>query len=192
MPSPGVRKRYDTSSLNRPSGFPPQESINDAGGTGMSTPPTSGLNIPTVKPPLPNAAMPQQFAQTFASELQVVESQIQHTHPNTPQDVVRQMATQLVQQRHNHLAQAAKDAAEGEQGRTAIANGPHQYAQLLRAQQQAQLAAAARFRRQANSSGGSATTPAATMQDLGGGSVPILPDESLRHNHDGGSRKDPR
>ena len=62
------------------------------------------------------------------------------------------------------------NAAAGGQGQ-AIANGPHQYAQLLRAQQQAQAqaAAAANAQQQAQSqhqrasSGGSATPPVPTM-----------------------------
>jgi chromatin modification-related protein VID21 len=140
-------------------------SFNAGGGTGMSTPPTSGLNMPAGQSgsPRPNAAMPQQFPQTFVSQLQAIESQIRQTHPNTPQDVVRQMATQLLQNRHNNLAQSAMNAAAGGQGQTAIANGPHQYAQLLRAQQQAQAAAAAQAQHQRNASGGSATPPVPTM-----------------------------
>ncbi|KAI0128508.1 hypothetical protein BJ170DRAFT_331793 [Xylariales sp. AK1849] len=147
-------------------------SFNGANSSGLSTPSTSGLNMPAGQSssPRPNATMPPQIHQTFVSQLQHIESQIRQTHPNTPQDVVRQMATQLLQNRHSNLAQSAMNAAAGGQGQTAIANGPHQYAQLLRAQQQAQAAAAAtaqaqqqQAQHQRNSSGGSATPPVPTM-----------------------------
>ncbi|KAM0812685.1 hypothetical protein AB5N19_12676 [Seiridium cardinale] len=150
--------------------------FNGAANSGLSTPPASGLNMPAGQSgsPRPNTTMTPQIHQTYVSQLQHIESQIRQSHPNTPQDVVRQMATQLLQNRHNNmannLAQSAMSAAAGGQGQ-AIANGPHQYAQLLRAQQQAQAqaAAAANAQQQAqqhhqrNSSGGSATPPVPTM-----------------------------
>jgi chromatin modification-related protein VID21 len=148
-------------------------SFNGAANSGLSTPPAAaGLNMPTGQSasPRPNATMTPQIHQTFVSQLQHIESQIRQTHPNTPQDVVRQMATQLLHNRHN-ITQAALNAAAGGQGQAAIANGPHQYAQLLRAQQQAQAQAAANAQAQQQvqqqhqraSSGGSATPPVPTM-----------------------------
>lgn len=147
-------------------------SFNGAANAGLSTPPAAaGLNMPAGQSgsPRPNATMTPQIHQTFVSQLQHIESQIRQTHPNTPQDVVRQMATQLLHNRHN-ITQAALNAAAGGQGQAAIANGPHQYAQLLRAQQQAQAQAAANAQQQQAqqqqqraSSGGSATPPVPTM-----------------------------
>lgn len=146
--------------------------FNAANNPGLSTPPAAGLNMPAGQSssPRPNASMTPQIHQTFVSQLQNVENQIRQSHPNTPQEVVRQMATQVLQSRHNSLTQSAMNAAAGGQGQ-AIANGPHQYAQLLRAQQQAQAqaAAAANAQQQAQtqhqraSSGGSATPPVPTM-----------------------------
>lgn len=146
--------------------------FNGATNPGLSTPPAGGLNMPAGQSssPRPNTNMTPQIHQTYVSQLQNVEAQIRQTHPNTPQDVIRQMATQMLQNRHNSLTQSAMNAAAGGQGQ-AIANGPHQYAQLLRAQQQAQAqaAAAANAQQQAQSqhqrasSGGSATPPVPTM-----------------------------
>ncbi|ORY69950.1 uncharacterized protein BCR38DRAFT_481107 [Pseudomassariella vexata] len=137
-------------------------SFSNGNGSGMSTPPASGLNMPAGQSgsPRPPAAMPQQIHQTYVSQLQHIESQIRQSNPNTPQDMVREMAKQLLQNRHNNLAQSAMNAAAGSPGQTAIANGPHQYAQLLRAQQQAQAAQAQQqvAQHQRNSSG-SATPP---------------------------------
>ncbi|RYP26042.1 hypothetical protein DL768_011852 [Monosporascus sp. mg162] len=120
-------------------------SMNGANGSGMSTPPGSGFPLPagqSASPP-PNATLSQQPHQTYVSQLQHIENQIRSSNPNTPQDVVRSMARQLLQNRHNNIAQSAMNAAAGGQGQTAVANGPHQYAQLLRQQQQQQAAQAA-------------------------------------------------
>jgi chromatin modification-related protein VID21 len=144
--------------------------FNTANGPGIATPPAPGLNMPAGQSgsPRPNVAMSSHGPQTLVSQLQVIESQIRQTHPNTPQDVVRQMAMQLLHNRNN-LTQSAMNAAAGGQGQTAIANSPHQYAQLLRTQQQAQQAAATaqaqqqQAQHQRHSSAGSATPPVPTM-----------------------------
>ncbi|KAI0010270.1 hypothetical protein F4779DRAFT_314335 [Xylariaceae sp. FL0662B] len=147
-------------------------SFNTPNGSGMSTPPGTGLNMSSqAGSPRPNATIPQQTHQTYVSQLQQIESQIRQSHPNTPQDMVREMARQLLNNRHNNLAQSAMNAAAGGPGQTAVANGPHQYAQLLRAQQQQQAAVAAQAQQaqsqaqqgaqhQRNSSGSATPTPA--------------------------------
>ncbi|RYP68337.1 hypothetical protein DL771_006723 [Monosporascus sp. 5C6A] len=120
-------------------------SMNGANGSGMSTPPGSGFPLSagqSASPP-PNATLSQQPHQTYVSQLQHIENQIRSSNPNAPQDAVRSMARQFLQNRHNNIAQSAMNAAAGGQGQTAVANGPHQYAQLLRQQQQQQAAAAA-------------------------------------------------
>ncbi|RYP74700.1 hypothetical protein DL769_003959 [Monosporascus sp. CRB-8-3] len=120
-------------------------SMNGANGSGMSPPPGSGFPLSagqSASPP-PNATLSQQPHQTYVSQLQHIENQIRSSNPNAPQDAVRTMARQLLQNRHNNIAQSAMNAAAGGQGQTAVANGPHQYAQLLRQQQQQQAAAAA-------------------------------------------------
>ncbi|KAI1409532.1 hypothetical protein F5Y13DRAFT_203461 [Hypoxylon sp. FL1857] len=121
-------------------------SYNTANGSGMSTPPAAGLPMTSqAGSPRPNATMSQSTHQTYVSQLQHIETQIRQSNPNTPQDMVREMARQLLNTRHtNHnIAQSAMNAAAGGTGHAAAANGPHQYAQLLRAQQQQQAAAAA-------------------------------------------------
>lgn len=121
-------------------------SYNAANGSGMSTPPAPGLPMTSqAGSPRPNATMSQSTHQTYVSQLQHIETQIRQSNPNTPQDMVREMARQLLNNRHsNHnLTQSAMNAAAGGTGHAAAANGPHQYAQLLRAQQQQQAAAAA-------------------------------------------------
>ncbi|KAF3065330.1 Chromatin modification-related protein EAF1 [Daldinia childiae] len=120
--------------------------FNAGNGSGMSTPPAPGLPMTSqAGSPRPNTTIPQPTHQTYVSQLQHIESQIRQQHPNTPQDMVREMARQLLNTRHNNhnLAQSAMNAAAGATGHAAAANGPHQYAQLLRAQQQQQAAAAA-------------------------------------------------
>ena len=128
-------------------------SMNGASGTGMSTPPGSGFPMSagqSTSPP-PNTSLPQQTHQTYVSQLQAIESQIRATNPSVPQEAIRTMARQLLQNRHNNLAQSAMNAAAGGQsqgqgqgqGQATVANGPHQYAALLRQQQQQQQAQAA-------------------------------------------------
>ncbi|KAI1327883.1 hypothetical protein F5Y16DRAFT_370590 [Xylariaceae sp. FL0255] len=120
-------------------------SYNAANGAGSSTSTAGGLSVVNGQAgsPRPNAIVPPQTNTTYVSQLQAIENQIRSNHPDAPQDKVREMARALLQSRHNSLAQSAMSAAAGSAGHTAFANGPHQYAQLLRAQQQQQAAAAA-------------------------------------------------
>ncbi|KAI0802543.1 hypothetical protein GGR55DRAFT_424193 [Xylaria sp. FL0064] len=119
-------------------------SYNAANGSGLSIPPTAGFNVTPGQSASPrsNLIIPPQQHQTYLSQLQQIESQIRSNHPETPQDRVREMAKSYLQTRHNTIAQSAMNAAAGSPGQAAAANGPHQYAQLLRAQQQQQAAAA--------------------------------------------------
>lgn len=133
--------------LNNPQAQALIASMNAANGAGMSTPPTPGFNLPTNGTSSSTAAspgIPQQTHQTYVSQLQHIESQLRQSQPHAPQEAVRQMARQLLQNRQNTIMQSAMNAAAGgANGQTAAANGPHQYAQLLRAQQQQQQAQAA-------------------------------------------------
>ncbi|KAI1751441.1 hypothetical protein F4782DRAFT_540914 [Xylaria castorea] len=119
-------------------------SFNAANGSGLSTPPAAGFSVTPGQAgsPRPNVIIPPQH-QTYLAQLQAIENQIRSNHPETPQDRVREMAKTYLQNRHNSLTQSAMNAAAGSPGQAAAANGPHQYAQLLRAQQQQQAAAAA-------------------------------------------------
>jgi chromatin modification-related protein VID21 len=119
-------------------------SFSMANGSGLSTPPAAGFNVTPGQSvsPRPNLVIPPQQHQTYLSQLQAIENQIRSRDPEMPQDKVREMAKMYLQNRHNSLTQSAMNAAAGSQGQAAAANGPHQYAQLLRAQQQQQAAAA--------------------------------------------------
>ncbi|KAH9906178.1 hypothetical protein F4778DRAFT_635393 [Xylariomycetidae sp. FL2044] len=139
-------------------------SLSNAGASGMSTPPANGFNVGSGQAgsPRPSAMIPQQPPQTYVSQLQQIENHIRQQNPNAPQEVVRDTARSLLQSRHNTMAQSAMNAAAGGSGQTAVANGPHQYAQLLRAQQQQQAAAAAQVQaaqHQRHSSGSATPTP---------------------------------
>ncbi|KAI1366971.1 hypothetical protein F5Y08DRAFT_337045 [Xylaria arbuscula] len=119
--------------------------FNAANGSGLSTPPTNGFNVTPGQSgsPRSNLIIPPQQHQTYLSQLQQIETQIRSNHPDAPQDRVREMAKTYLQNRHNTMAQSAINTAAGSPGQAAAANGPHQYAQLLRAQQQQQAAQAA-------------------------------------------------
>ncbi|KAI1456738.1 hypothetical protein F4805DRAFT_218913 [Annulohypoxylon moriforme] len=149
-------------------------SFSSANGSGMSTPPAPGHPMTSqAGSPRPNTTIPQQTHQTYVSQLQNIETHIRQAHPNLTQDVVREMARHLLNNRHNNhnLAQSAMNAAAGGSGHAGAANGPHQYAQILRAQQQQQAAAAAAAQaqqaqaqqgvqqHQRNSSGSATPTP---------------------------------
>ncbi len=108
-------------------------SMNGANESRISTPPASNFPISagqSASPP-PSAPLPQPSHQTYVSQLQHIENHIRQTHPNTPQEMIRQMARQLLQTRHNSIAQSAMNAAAGGQGQAAVANGPHQYVSIL-------------------------------------------------------------
>ncbi|KAI1093314.1 hypothetical protein F5B19DRAFT_482877 [Rostrohypoxylon terebratum] len=123
-------------------------SFNSTNGSGMSTPPAPNHAMTSqAGSPRPNAITQQTHSthQTYVSQLQAIETHIRQTQPNMTQDVVRETARQYLSMRQNNhnIAQSAMNAAAGGSGHAAAANGPHQYAQLLRAQQQQAAAAAA-------------------------------------------------
>ncbi|KAJ1337714.1 chromatin modification-related protein VID21 [Microdochium nivale] len=133
--------------MNNPQAQALIASMSAANSAGMSTPPTPGFSAPSGgvgSPPVASPGIPQQTHQTYISQLQHIEGQLRQSQPNAPADMIRQMARQLLQNRQNTIMQSAMNAAAGgAAGQTAAANGPHQYAQLLRAQQQQQQAQAA-------------------------------------------------
>ncbi|XDG00454.1 hypothetical protein ABKA04_000069 [Annulohypoxylon sp. FPYF3050] len=151
-------------------------SFNSTNGSGMSTPPAPNHPMTSqAGSPRPNAITQQTHSthQTYVSQLQAIETHIRQTQPNMTQDLVRETARNYLSMRQNShsIAQSAMNAAAGGSGHAAAANGPHQYAQLLRAQQQQQAAAAAAAQaqqaqaqqgaqqHQRNSSGSATPTP---------------------------------
>ncbi|KAH8895071.1 hypothetical protein GQ53DRAFT_762427 [Thozetella sp. PMI_491] len=125
---------------------------NAANGAQMATSPNAGLSMPGV------AGSPRAFIQmaqpnsALANRLREFEAQIRSKNPNIPPEQAHRLASEalakLMQREpslHSHQ-QAAMSAAAGALAQGPLANGitastsPHQYAQLLRLQQQQQAA----------------------------------------------------
>ena len=129
-------------------------SFGSPNGTGMATSPGAGLNMPSVAAGSPrgHVVQPQRaLPAALVAQLGEFENQIRSKNPNLTQEQTRQIAMDNLQRYiMQRNAQTAMNAAAGASAQqAALANGipnstsPHQYAQLLRAQQQAQAAAAA-------------------------------------------------
>ena len=125
-------------------------SFNAANGGGMATSPGAGLNIHNVPTGSPRSTIPPSQMSALNAQLRELETSYRAKYPNHSQDQIRQQATEhlgrLYVQRQQQITQSAMSAAAGAMSQQALANGmtattsPHQYAQLLRAQQQAQAA----------------------------------------------------
>ncbi|KAL2020360.1 hypothetical protein VTK56DRAFT_8489 [Thermocarpiscus australiensis] len=111
----------------------------NAASAGLATSPGAGLSMPAMPARSPNGILSQQITQRLAE----LEAQYRAKNPNLPPDSVRQLAVEhlgrmIVQSQQ----QAAMNAAAGTVPQQPM-NSPHQYASLLRAQQQAQAQQAA-------------------------------------------------
>jgi chromatin modification-related protein VID21 len=119
-------------------------SFNGAGSPAMATPPRNGLNMPSVSAGSPRATMAQaQMTPQMASSLKELENQLRAKNPSLTAEQARLSAFQNLQTIMAMQRQAAVSAASGATPQQPMMNGlmgtsPHQYAQLLRAQQQAQ------------------------------------------------------
>jgi chromatin modification-related protein VID21 len=114
-------------------------SFGAANGAGLVTSPGAGLSMPTMPGRSPGGILSQHITQRLAE----LEAHYRVKNPNLPPETVRQLATEhlgrmIVQSQQ----QAAMNAAAGAVAQQPM-NSPHQYASLLRAQQQAQAAQAA-------------------------------------------------
>lgn len=129
-------------------------SFNSPNGTAMATSPGAGLSMPSVAAGSPRTHVVQPsrgLPASLVAQLGEIENQIRSKNPNLTQEQSRQIAMDNLQRYlMQRNAQTAMNAAAGASAQqAAMANGiapstsPHQYAQLLRAQQQAQAAAAA-------------------------------------------------
>ncbi len=121
-----------------------------AGGAGMGTPGGSALNMPSVVAgsPRANAALPQQLPPAMITQLRELEASFKAKNPQLTPEQARTMAFNNYQQILMLQRQTAMASASGGTPQQALVNGmagtsPHQYAQLLRAQQQVQAQAAA-------------------------------------------------
>ncbi|OIW33684.1 hypothetical protein CONLIGDRAFT_652181 [Coniochaeta ligniaria NRRL 30616] len=128
--------------------------FNAANGAGMSSPGVGvGLSMPNMGASSPRPApftSQVQMPANIGAQLRELENKFRAQLPNNTADSIRNMAMEhlgRVIARQQHLNQSAMNAAAGAVAQQVMANGitattsPHQYAQLLRAQQQAQAAA---------------------------------------------------
>ncbi|KAK3313756.1 hypothetical protein B0H66DRAFT_643249 [Apodospora peruviana] len=119
-------------------------SFNAAHSTGLATSPGAGLSMP-----LPAGSPGRGQQPAIAERLKEFEAQFRAKHPDLPREAIRQFAmehlSKLVVQSQQHAMNAAVGGLAQQQAINGIPtpNSPHQYAQLLRAQQQAQAAHAA-------------------------------------------------
>ncbi|KAJ9151730.1 chromatin modification-like protein vid21 [Pleurostoma richardsiae] len=129
-------------------------SFNATNGAGMATSPGAGLSMPTVATgsPRPHAVPQQRIPPNLAAQIGELENQIRSKNPNLTAEQARTVAVDNLQRylvQRQTAAANAMSAAAGGATQQAMANGitastsPHQYAQLLRAQQQAQAHQAA-------------------------------------------------
>jgi chromatin modification-related protein VID21 len=114
-------------------------SFNAANGAGLVASPGAGLTMPVMPGRSPGGILSQHITQRLAE----LEAHYRAKNPNLPPETVRQLATEhlgrmIVQSQQ----QAAMNAAAGAVAQQPM-NSPHQYASLLRAQQQAQAQQAA-------------------------------------------------
>lgn len=115
---------------------------NQAGSPGMATPPGPGLNMPSGMAGSPRAHGVI-TTNPSAAVLQHLQIQIRAKHPGLPEEQVRQLAMDSFSRMV--MAQRATTSAAGGSPQQGMINGsgtPQMYAQHLRAQQQAQAAAA--------------------------------------------------
>lgn len=114
-------------------------SFNAANSAGLVTSPGAGLSMPPIPGRSPGGILSHHITQRLAE----LEAHYRAKHPNMAPETIRQLATEhlgrmIVQSQQ----QAAMNAAAGGVAQQPM-NSPHQYASLLRAQQQAQAQQAA-------------------------------------------------
>jgi chromatin modification-related protein VID21 len=158
QPSPnGVRTAMN--GLNQPNylnnaqalmGGPPFGAVN---GTGMASSPVAGMGVGSVTlgSPRLNSLHPDKYP-AYAAQIAEVENAIRAKNPGLPPDQARHLAhehlARIIVQKRQQMNQSAMNAAAGGAMPQGLANGlpngmgastsPHQYAQMLRAQQQLQ------------------------------------------------------
>lgn len=113
--------------------------FNAANSAGLVSSPSAGLSMPAVAGRSPGGILNHHITQ----RLNDLEAHYRAKNPNMPTDAIRQLATEhLSRMIVQSQQQAAMNAAAGAVAQQPM-NSPHQYASLLRAQQQAQAQQAA-------------------------------------------------
>ncbi|PHH88995.1 hypothetical protein CDD83_6786 [Cordyceps sp. RAO-2017] len=127
-----------------------------ANGNGLGVSQANGVHLPAAA----NGSSPGQRTHTqlppgIAAQLNHLETSFRAKNPNLTPEQARQLATEHLTRAMMAQRQNAMNAAAGASGQTSIANSmaattsPHQYAALLRQQQQAQQAQQAQQQQQA-------------------------------------------
>ena len=128
---------------------------------GVSTPPPNGLNVPGAGSP--RVAHPGQSQQPNGSISQItkLEASCRAQYPNASQEQINKLVRDALSKNLTAQRQSAMHAAAGGVAPLAgmpagIQNGPQQYAQMLRAQQERQAANVNQQQRSASAGSGSA------------------------------------
>jgi chromatin modification-related protein VID21 len=140
-------------------------SFNAANSGGLAGSPGAGLTMPSMVAGSPRGhTIPPQQMPVVAQRLRELEQFYRTKNPTLPADTVRQLATEhlsklIVQTQQNAMTAAAGGMVPQPMNGMTQTSSPHQYAQLLRAQQAQQAAAQAQqaSQHQRQASGGSAT-----------------------------------
>lgn len=144
---------------------------NGQNGAAHGSPQANGVGMPNGTP---NGAavgprMPTQLPASIAAQLNQLETQLKAKHPNLTPEQARALATEQLTRAMLAQRQSAMNAAAGGAGQTGLPNGiaattsPHQYAALLRQQQQQQQAQQA-AQRQAQQKASQSPAPQQTQQ----------------------------
>lgn len=114
-----------------------------ANANGHTSPPTNGLHMPaSVNASSPGQRVHPQLPAGIAAQLAQLEAQFKAKNPNLTPEQARQVATEHLTRAMMAQRQSAMNAAAGGTGQPGLANSiaattsPHQYAALLRQQQQ--------------------------------------------------------
>lgn len=156
--SPPPNMRNGVNGVNGVNGISQQTFINNAQAmmasfnatnNNHSTPPANGLHMPSGPAGSPAPRPPPQLPPGIANQLNQLEAQFRAKNPNLTPEQVRQLATEHLTRAMMAQRQSAMNAAAGANGQPGLAGSiaattsPHQYAALLRQQQQAQANQAA-------------------------------------------------
>ncbi|KAK0646102.1 hypothetical protein B0T16DRAFT_412636 [Cercophora newfieldiana] len=130
-------------------------SFNAANSAGLASSPGAGLTMPSMVAGSPRShSIPPQQLPVVTQRLRELEALYRGKNPTLPPDTIRQLATEhlskiIVQSQQHAMSAAAGGIVQQPMNGMAGTASPHQYAQLLRAQQ-AQQAAAQQANQQAN------------------------------------------
>jgi chromatin modification-related protein VID21 len=156
--SPPPNMRTSVNGVNGVSGMTQQNFLNNAmmasfnannNNNNHSTPQANGLHMPAGQAGSPVPRPQPQLSATIANQLSQLEATFRTKNPALTPEQARQLATEHLTRAMMAQRQSAMNAAAGANGQPGLAGSiaattsPHQYAALLRQQQQAQANQAA-------------------------------------------------